>query len=86
VLIVFVVAVLIVAVDVGRRDLQGPRPDDHHWFAGVIYFNRDDKRVVVPKRYGVGFGRTLNFAHPVAWIVVLVPLVIAVIGAASHPS
>lgn len=56
------------------------------WFAGVLYFNRDDKRVVVPKRYGLGIGRTLNFAHPVAWIVVLAPLVIAIVGAASHRS
>lgn len=84
VLVVLVAGLIIVALDVGRRDRQGSRPDDVHWVAGVIYYNRNDERIVVPKRYGLGFGRTLNFAHPVAWLVVIAPLVIAAIGAASH--
>jgi uncharacterized membrane protein len=85
-LIIGVAALLIVALDLGRRDRQGPRPDDVHWFAGLIYYNRDDSRIVVPKRYGLGFGRTLNFAHPVAWLVVLVPLAFAALSAANHHS
>jgi uncharacterized membrane protein len=86
VLVVLVVGLLVVALDIGRRDREGPRPDDAHWLAGVIYFNRNDERIMVPKRFGLGFGRTLNFAHPVAWLVVLGTLVIALVGALSHRS
>nr|WP_268874139.1 DUF5808 domain-containing protein [Streptacidiphilus melanogenes] len=39
--------------------------DDRCWKAGQFYFNRDDRRLLVPKR--IGFGRTLNFAQPVSW-------------------
>ena len=31
---------------------------------------------------GIGFGRTLNFAHPVSWVMFAAPIVIAVIVAA----
>ncbi|MFJ5273504.1 DUF5808 domain-containing protein [Streptomyces sp. NPDC088358] len=41
---------------------------DHHWF-GFIYWSRDDQRLTVPKRYG--WGRTLNFARPMAWFWIL---------------
>ncbi|MFJ3821310.1 DUF5808 domain-containing protein [Streptomyces nodosus] len=39
--------------------------DDRHWF-GIFYFNRDDPRLAVPKRYG--WGRTLNYGRPMAWV------------------
>ncbi|MFB6962983.1 DUF5808 domain-containing protein [Streptomyces sp. NPDC056309] len=39
--------------------------DERHWF-GILYCNRDDPRVVVPKRYG--WGRTLNYGRPTAWV------------------
>lgn len=80
VLVILVAGVLVVALDVGRRREQGPRADDPHWFAGVFYVNRGDRRVLVPKRYGLGFGRTLNFGHPVSWVIVLVPLLVAALG------
>lgn len=35
-----------------------------------FYFNKEDSNLFVPKSYG--FGRTLNWAHPVAWIIALV--------------
>lgn len=85
-LVALVVALLVVALDVGARDRRVSRADDAHWLAGVFYFNRGDKRLVVPKRYGFGFGRTLNFAHPAAWLVVLLPLIIAIAGSASQRS
>ncbi len=34
-----------------------------HYFL-LFYFNRKDKRIFVPKRYGMGW--TLNLANPVA--------------------
>ena len=54
--------------------------DDRCWKAGQFYFNRDDRRILVPKR--LGFGRTLNFAHPVAWVLFAAPIIIAVIAGA----
>ena len=55
------------------------RTEDRFWKLGVIYFNRDDPAVMVEKRSGIGY--TVNFAHPVAWVSVLLlvlsPIVIA---------
>lgn len=58
--------------------------DDRHWLAGTIYFNQDDPRVLVPKKLGFGYGRTLNLARPVAWLVLLAPVVLAVLIAISQ--
>jgi uncharacterized membrane protein len=43
------------------------RDDDRFWKLGVIYFNRNDPALLVPKRFGIG--RTLNLGHPVAWVI-----------------
>lgn len=85
-LVVLVAAVVIAALDLGRRREKGPREDDVHWFAGVFYFNRGDRRLMVPKRYGLGLGQTLNFANPVAWAILLAPVLVAILGAASRSS
>lgn len=57
----------------------GDRTEDRFWKLGVFYFNRDDPSVMVEKRFGIGY--TMNFAHPVAWIIALllalVPLAVA---------
>ena len=45
-----------------------PGYNPNHWRLGVFYFNRQDRRLFVPKRRG--FGRTLNFAHVGAWLIV----------------
>ena len=37
------------------------------WRAGVFYVNAEDPALWVPKRTGLGW--TLNFAHPLAWVV-----------------
>lgn len=52
-----------------------PKDDDALWRAGVMYFNRADPRILVPKRFGVGY--TFNFGHPVSWLLLAVPIVIA---------
>lgn len=85
VLIALVIVVVIAAVDLGKRG-HTDRTDDDHWFGGIFYFNREDSRIFVPKRFGLGIGRTLNFAHPVSWAVLLVPVIIAVVGSAGHQS
>lgn len=53
--------------------------DDRHWLAGTIYFNRDDPRILVPKKLGLGLGRTLNLGRPLSWLIVSVPFVIALL-------
>jgi uncharacterized membrane protein len=61
-------------------DRTAAQPD--HW-RGVIYVNRDDPALFVPKRFGIGW--TLNFGRPASWVVLgaLVAVVIAgpVLGA-----
>ena len=45
----------------------GDRTDDRSWKAGMIYVNRDDPAILVEKRFGMGY--TLNFGHPVTWLI-----------------
>lgn len=56
------------------------RDDDRYWRGGVIYINREDPALVVPRRFGIGW--TLNFGDPraamfLAGVVALIGLVIA---------
>lgn len=48
--------------------------EDRYWKGGMFYFNKEDPSIMVEKRFGVGW--TLNFAHPVSWIVLIVPLLL----------
>ncbi len=60
---------------------DAPAPEwagDPHWRAGFLYVNAADGRVVVPKRYGLGW--TINFGS--AGGIAIGALVIAVIAAA----
>ena len=36
--------------------------DDDNWIGGMFYYNKKDRRLMVPKRFGVG--GTMNIAHP----------------------
>jgi hypothetical protein len=51
--------------------------DDSHW-VGFIYANREDRSLLVPKRYGIGL--TLNFGRPVSWVILGLLLAIPIIG------
>jgi uncharacterized membrane protein len=44
------------------------------WVLGFLYVDPDDPRLIVRKRYG--FGWTLNFGRPAAWIVLALLLVL----------
>lgn len=48
--------------------------EDQYWKGGLFYMNKNDPSIMVEKRFGVGW--TLNFAHPVSWIVLLVPIIL----------
>jgi uncharacterized membrane protein len=43
-------------------------PENYKW--GIFYFNPDDPRVIVPKQIQ-WMGWTLNFARPVAWLIII---------------
>jgi uncharacterized membrane protein len=45
------------------------RDEDQYWKLGIIYFNPEDPALIVEKRFGVGW--TLNFARPVALIIIV---------------
>lgn len=56
----------------GQRIAEVPKPvgdgtADRFWKGGLFYFNRDDPAFLVEKRFG--FGYSVNFAHPVAWLI-----------------
>jgi uncharacterized membrane protein len=64
----------------------GDRTEDRYWKLGIFYFNRDDPSVMVEKRFGIGY--TMNFAHPISWVIVLLlvlaPIVITATVAVRH--
>ena len=43
------------------------------WKWGIFYVNRDDPKIFVPKRYGIGY--TLNFGNRWSWAAVAMILV-----------
>lgn len=45
------------------------RDDDQFWKFGMIYYNKNDPSIFVEKRFGVGF--TINFANPIALILLV---------------
>jgi uncharacterized membrane protein len=47
---------------------------DSHWKGGLIYFNKNDPSIFVEKRFGIGW--TMNFANPIGYVVVFIPLLI----------
>lgn len=58
--------------------------DDEHWLGRSLYFNRADRRVLVPKRLGFGVGRTLNLGHPMAWLIVVVVVGVVLLTALAR--
>lgn len=47
-----------------------------HWKFGLFYYNKQDKRIFPPKRFG--FGWTINFANPLSVSAFL--LILMIIG------
>jgi uncharacterized membrane protein len=71
-----VAVVIAVAARASRRP-HGETDPDH--YRGIFYGNRGDRRLFVPKRFGVGW--TLNFARPASWLFIGVIVLIVVAGA-----
>jgi uncharacterized membrane protein len=53
-----------------------PNDNPKRWRLGIFYFNRQDRRLLVPKRHGVGV--TLNFGHLAAWVIIGVIILLLV--------
>lgn len=51
---------------------------DDGWITGRLYFNREDKRVIV-RRPRSGFGYTMNFGNKGTWIFSIIFIIIIVI-------
>jgi uncharacterized membrane protein len=44
--------------------------DPKNWKIGILYFNKEDRRVIVPKRINF-LGWTLNFANPIVYVILI---------------
>jgi uncharacterized membrane protein len=75
--VVIVVAAAIRANTAGR----GPHEVDLDHYQGIFYVNRDDPKLFVPKRFGVGW--TLNFGRPAAWVITGILLLALIAGAVA---
>jgi uncharacterized membrane protein len=62
---------------VARTPPDRTRAQRDHW-RGVIYVNREDPALFVPKRFGIGW--TLNFGRPASWIVLGAPVAVVIAG------
>jgi uncharacterized membrane protein len=54
--------------------------DNAHWVLGVFYVNRDDPSIFVEKRFGMGYTINLGNAGALAFIVVFLVVIGAVLG------
>lgn len=50
--------------------------DPNNWKLGIFYFNKEDKRILPPKRMP-GMGWTVNFANP--WSILTMILMLSAI-------
>jgi uncharacterized membrane protein len=74
----------------GRPSSAVNRDEERYWWGGVVYSNRDDPELFVPKRSGLGW--TVNFAHPGGKLILtflllllLVPVVLQLLGVQLTP-
>ncbi len=71
-------AAVISMMKLGKGRMEASRPgEDSKWKAGAFYWDRSDPAIFVEKRTGIGF--TLNWGHPVSWVIIAVILGFALI-------
>lgn len=85
-LVLVLIGTIIFGIKVGRSDkttevFEGNEimdiDEDQYWKGGMFYFNKNDPSIFVEKRFGVGW--TLNFANPLGYLIVIVPLIIILV-------
>ena len=65
--------------------MDQPNKEDYNsWKWGFIYYNPDDRKIMVPKRTGLGW--TFNFARPLAYVAIaaLIGLIFLIRMAIKH--
>ena len=63
--------------EVTKENLMKSGNRDDGWLTGRLYFNREDKRVII-KRPG-GFGYTMNLGNKWTWIFNIIFVIVIVI-------
>lgn len=87
ILIVILISTILFTIKVERlnRELDGQEQEtqeistfdaDSHWKGGLFYFNKNDPSIFVEKRFGIGW--TLNFANPIGYLLIFIPLLIII--------
>ncbi|WP_374951271.1 DUF5808 domain-containing protein [Mucilaginibacter sp.] len=51
--------------------------DNSHWKWGLVYYNPLNPKLIINKRYGLGW--TFNFAHKATWLFLLAVVVITIV-------
>ncbi|MBD1393136.1 DUF5808 domain-containing protein [Mucilaginibacter glaciei] len=51
--------------------------DNSHWKWGLIYYNPHNPKLIINKRYGLGW--TFNFAHKGTWLFLLMVIGVVVL-------
>ncbi len=68
----------IVKSEAAREDFMKSSNRDDGWLTGRLYFNKEDKRVII-KRPRSGFGYTMNLGNKWTWIFSIMVVIMIVI-------
>lgn len=68
-----------------KETLERWHQDPNNWIWGMFYYNKEDKRILPPKRIK-WMGWTVNFANPMSVILFLIPLAILILALLSKGS
>ncbi len=64
-----------------KETLEKWHKDPNNWIWGMFYYNKEDKRILPPKRIK-WMGLTINFANPrsvILFLIVIIFLILALI-------
>jgi uncharacterized membrane protein len=61
-----------------KRNMDQLNKDPRNYKFNFIYWNKWDKRIIVPKRIPA-LGWTLNFANPVSYIILIVFVLLVIL-------
>lgn len=59
------------------------KADDANWKLKVFYFNKEDHRILPPKRFGIGW--TINFAQPLSVLAFAAVIIAGTLLALAFP-
>jgi len=62
-----------------KEELEAMYREPANWRYNIFYYNKNDKRLLVPKKFGYGW--TFNFANPLSIVILFVLLVGPMIAA-----